>query len=203
MRRCQPVRSGFLFAVLLFEVALVQDIPFAAAGWHLARQGRDLAPNDFVELGLALALRFQGALDLGEHMPLALDLRQAFLAQHRHDLVRKVGQAAFAEPDHSVKPRSLARRALMPSMRLRWSIPAAWRPSFSASSSASRSRASSARRLSRMSLLTLAISCLSSTFDFTKPCLRRARTTSSASRVISASLIRIGGTIASPPRGGK
>src|SRR3954468_13465119 len=111
--------SAFLFPVLFFEVALVEDVPLAAARRDLAGQRGDLAPDQLVELGLTVAIRIEPALDLVQRQSLVGNLRKPFAPQRADDLVREMGESALAETNHKVKPRSLAIRALMPSTILR------------------------------------------------------------------------------------
>src|SRR5262245_22482583 len=111
--------SAFLLPVLFFEVALIQNVPLPAAGWDLPRQRGDLAADHFVELGLTIAVGIEPALDLVQREALVGDLGQPFAPQRTHDFMGQVREPPLAETDHSVKPRSLARRALMPSTILR------------------------------------------------------------------------------------
>jgi hypothetical protein len=72
----------------LFDVFAVKDIPFAAAGWNMTREGLDFTANGIVDRIFPLKKVMQRLLRFREGAPLIVKSRQAIFAQTIDDQVR-------------------------------------------------------------------------------------------------------------------
>ena len=75
---------------IALPIASTENLPFAAARRHAARQRSNLFAHDRVDPCIDDVLLAEHALDLRQHVALILNVGQAVLAQRTHDQVREI-----------------------------------------------------------------------------------------------------------------
>lgn len=79
-----------MFPCLFFEILAVKNVPFPAAGWHMARKRHDFSADSFVDVIFLLEEFVQDPLGLCQRKPLVGEIGEIFLPQAVDDKMRQV-----------------------------------------------------------------------------------------------------------------